>query len=108
MSIDYRIIGKRLQDARKLKKLTQERLAEKLEVSVGYVSQIERGITKPNLEMIDTICKHLDCDLSYIVSGVDMSDDTYLQIDIAHNISLLSSREKNIILALTQSLLENR
>lgn len=69
MSIDYKSIGKRLQKSRKKANITQEELAELLDVSVGYVSQIERGITKPKLTTIDNICEHLKCDLNYIITG---------------------------------------
>ncbi len=46
MSMDYNLIGSRIKQRRREAMLTQENLAEKLSVSVGYVSQIERGITK--------------------------------------------------------------
>ena len=54
MSIDYKLIGKRIKTKRQHIGLTQEKMAEHLLVSVGYVSQIERGISKPNLEMLST------------------------------------------------------
>ncbi|MDE6469462.1 MAG: helix-turn-helix domain-containing protein [Eubacterium sp.] len=69
MSIDYKLIGKRIQKSRKIADITQQKLAELMDVSVGYISQIERGITKPNLTTIDNICKHLKCDLNYIITG---------------------------------------
>ncbi|HIU48528.1 MAG TPA: helix-turn-helix transcriptional regulator [Candidatus Avimonoglobus intestinipullorum] len=43
MSIDYSLIGARIQARRKQMHLTQEQLAEALSVSVGYISQVERG-----------------------------------------------------------------
>ncbi len=43
MALDYNIIGERLKQARLYKKLTQENLAEKLDVSVAFLSRIERG-----------------------------------------------------------------
>lgn len=70
MSVDYKQIGRRIQEERKKTKITQETLAEMLDVSLGYVSQIERGITKPNLTTIDNICNYIGCDLSYIITGV--------------------------------------
>lgn len=69
MSINYRCIGKRLQMARKKSNITQEELAELMDVSAGYISQIERGVTKPNLIMLDNICTHIGCDLVYILKG---------------------------------------
>ncbi len=37
MALDYNIIGERLKEARVNKKYTQENLAEKLDVSEGYI-----------------------------------------------------------------------
>ncbi|MBQ3826264.1 MAG: helix-turn-helix transcriptional regulator [Spirochaetaceae bacterium] len=50
MSIDYRLIGQKIQTKRKTLHKTQENMAESISVTVGYISQIERGITKVNLE----------------------------------------------------------
>lgn len=71
MSIDYKLIGKRIQQSRKRMNMTQQELAELLDVSVGYISQIERGITKPKLTTIDDICNHISCNLNYIITGIN-------------------------------------
>lgn len=44
--------GKRLQEIRKTRKLTQLMLAEKVEVDAKYISRIESGISSPSFEMI--------------------------------------------------------
>ena len=49
--------------------MTQERLAEALSVSVGYISQIERGVTKINLDTLAAVAAHLNCELSELVTG---------------------------------------
>ena len=59
MALNYTIIGDRLKEARMNKKLTQEDLAEKLGVSVPYVSRIERGSTAINLKRLAEICNIL-------------------------------------------------
>ena len=43
MALDYSIIGERLKKARIDNNLTQEKLAEKLDVSIAFLSRIERG-----------------------------------------------------------------
>ena len=48
--------------------MTQERLAEALSVSVGYISQIERGVTKINLDTLAAVAAHLNCELSELVT----------------------------------------
>ena len=50
MALNYSIIGERLKQARMNKKLTQEKLAEKLDVSVAFLSRIERGSSYINLK----------------------------------------------------------
>lgn len=50
---DYKVkFGKRLQEIRKMRKLTQLILAEKVEVDAKYISRIESGISSPSFEMI--------------------------------------------------------
>ena len=46
MNVDYGAIGQRIKQVRRSRDMTQERLAEALSVSVGYISQIERGVTR--------------------------------------------------------------
>ena len=55
MNVDYKLVGKRIQAARKQSGMTQETLAEKLDVSIGYVSQVERGVTKISLDLLAAI-----------------------------------------------------
>lgn len=70
MVVDYGIIGQRIRMMRKTKGLTQEKLAEKLDVSIVYVSQIENARTKLNLEMLINIATVLDTDPGFFISGV--------------------------------------
>ena len=49
-------IGKNIQAIRKSNGYTQERLAEKIEVSVRYVSDIEQDRANPSYEVLIRIC----------------------------------------------------
>ena len=42
-------IGNRLKDLRVLKGLTQEELADRAELSKGFISQVERNLTSPSI-----------------------------------------------------------
>lgn len=108
MIIDYGLIGKRMQSERKKQGITQEHLAELLDVSVGYVSQIERGISKPNLEMLAAVSNHLHCDLAYLISGSTTVEESYLLSELSSKVETLTAKEKNIVLALIESLVNNR
>ena len=52
MALDYSIIGSRIRKARQNKQITQEQLAEKLDVSVAFISRIERGTSHINLKRL--------------------------------------------------------
>ena len=58
-------IGDRLCRLRKEKKLTQEELAEKLEVTRQTIWKWEAGITFPDANKIGALCKIFDIDADY-------------------------------------------
>ena len=78
MSLNYSIIGDRLKQARINKGITQEKLAEDLEVSVPYVSRIERGSTNINLKRLSEMCALLDVSEGEILSGAASESSSYL------------------------------
>lgn len=61
-------IGKNLQQIRKSNEYTQERLAECIEVSVRYVSDIEQDRAKPSYEILIRICNLFQVTLDQIFS----------------------------------------
>ena len=82
MSVDYFTLGQRIQARRKSLKKTQEMLAEELSVTVGYISQIERGVTKVNLETLDEIAQLLGCTATDFLDGTTKTASTYLSEDL--------------------------
>ena len=52
-------IGKQLRYTRRVKDVTQEELAELLDVSVGWVSKLERGVNVPNMKLLFRIAEVL-------------------------------------------------
>lgn len=77
MAIDYQMIGRRLQDGRKARKMTQEQLSERAGITVVYLSKVENGRVRPTLELLDTLCAQLDLALSNLLTGVQIQEDTY-------------------------------
>ncbi|WP_074616341.1 helix-turn-helix domain-containing protein [Eubacterium maltosivorans] len=60
-------IGKKLRSLRKKNKLTLKQLSEKTELSIGYLSNLERDACSPTLENIQKICGILDISLSELL-----------------------------------------
>ena len=52
--------GLRLRTLRRQAGLTQEQLAEAANVSVDFISLVERGINAPSFENLDKLAKALD------------------------------------------------
>ena len=65
MNLDKEILllGKRVRYLRKLKNFTQAQLAERVDLSVNYISQIETGIAAPTLKTLSSLAKALDVEL---------------------------------------------
>ncbi len=61
-------IGKNIQKIRKSNGYTQERLAEEIEVSVRYISDIEQDRAKPSYEILIKICNLFNISLDQIFS----------------------------------------
>lgn len=72
MNIDK--IGKFISERRKAKKLTQEKLAEKLNISDRAISKWERGICLPDASIMIPLCKILDISVNELLSGEIMKE----------------------------------
>ena len=84
MGLDYTIIGERLKRARLAKNLTQEQLAEKIDVSVAFLSRAERGDVKINLSRISQLCDLLDISISNVLTGTISNSKDYLTEDFSN------------------------
>ena len=78
MALDYNIIGERLKKARIDKNMTQEKLAEQIDVSVAFLSRVERGTSHINLKRLTQICEILGVSEGSILNGVSSNSDNYL------------------------------
>lgn len=108
MGVDYKLIGTRLRAQRKKCGYTQEQVAEKLDVTIGYISQIERGATKISLDLLAELSSVLSCDLAEFVTGAAAGSEEYLGRELAERVKLLDQRERRLLRDFADSLLRNR
>ncbi|MBP3323786.1 MAG: helix-turn-helix transcriptional regulator [Clostridia bacterium] len=69
-------IGERIKNSRETKGITQEQLAELIDVSPQYISDLERGVVGASLETIKKICLVLTVSCDYLFFGEN--NDIYL------------------------------
>lgn len=68
---NHKLLGLRLKKLRKLRKISQEQLAEKADISSKYVSRIELGQHFPSLDVLVNFAKILNVDLEEFFSFSD-------------------------------------
>ena len=85
-------IGKSISEKRKEINLTQEQLAEKLNISKNAVSKWERGLNLPDVSIMQDLCKILNITLNELFIGENIKEESYKEI--ADN-NLLSALENS-------------
>lgn len=87
-------MGKRIQSRRRQLALTQEQLAEMMNVSIQMVSNLERGNKAIRIENLVNLCKILDVSTDYILTGSETAKEmNALTVRIAQ----LSEKDKKMI-----------
>ena len=75
----------RIRKAREDMGYTREQFAEKLDVSVSYMAEVERGRTGISVKMLIKICDLLGLSADYILFGTNRDNDTMI-LDKIHRI----------------------
>ena len=73
-------IGKFISECRKSKQLTQEQLAEMLNVTNKSISKWENGICLPEATIYEPLCKVLDITINELFAGQKIVDEDYKKI----------------------------
>jgi len=68
--VDTQKVGKRIQEVRKSRGLTQAELSQMVDLSVKYISNIECGFKTPKLNTFVAIANALQCDANSLLSDV--------------------------------------
>ena len=101
------IMGDRVKDLRKKKRLTQEQFAEKIGVSVQYVSEIERGISMPSMQVFVKILEVLDASADYLLRDMVSSGNLYGDKQIATKLERLAPNQRRTLMAIIDAYIEN-
>lgn len=76
--MDYVAMGRRLKEERCKLKLTQEQLAEEVNLSAAYIGQIERGERSISLDKLVLLVNRLGVTVDYVLSdSLSVSQSKY-------------------------------
>ena len=107
MALDYNIIGQRIKQARLAKNYTQEELSEKIDVSVAFLSRVERGNSHINLKRLTQICNLLEVSEGYILSGASSDSENYLSKEFSDLLSSCPAHKQRLIYKIAKIIAES-
>lgn len=102
MSPDYSVIGRRIKNARNEQKLTQEELADKIDVSVAFMSRVERGNSKINLKRLTQIAETLNVSPGYLLTGSNTASKDYLREDFRQVLDKCTPEQQRLIYEISE------
>ena len=103
MQYDTKASGKRIKQLRQEMNLSQEQLAEKLNVSQNMIAKIECGLRRPSVDFLIELAEFFETSLHYIVIGtLEEATDKKRQIEeaiepIDQMIELLQNKKKEFL-----------
>ena len=108
IEVDYKLVGRRIRDARKAMGLTQEQLAEQVDLSNEWVSQLEKGKKLP-LDTLMRFSSVLDKDPNYfLIDTPFVPSEVLINKDIARKLARCNKNTLNSINQIIDVLLEQQ
>jgi len=90
-------LGERIRLLRKKRGHTQEQLAQEAGISDKYLSEVERGVSKVSVEVLDKVASGLNVELRDLLS-MDLEDDRKQVEEYLHKLIKGASDEQLVML----------
>ncbi len=105
--INYKQLGKRIVEKRKEKNLLQKDFADMLGIAVNHLSDVERGVKRPSLELLMKISCLLNTPVDYFVKDMpNACCDYIINGELAIVLEQFTPRSLNLIYKMAQEILE--
>ena len=105
--MNQKAIGRRIKAAREKKQLTQEQLAELVDLSAMHVSVIERGVKLPKLETLINIANVLDVSADVLLQDVINNRAEIFSSEASALMNKLPQEDQQRVLAALRSFIES-
>lgn len=97
MVLDYTLIGRRIKEIRLKNSLTQEKLAERCNLSASYISLVETANREASLESLVSLANNLGVTVNEFLKGYQINDVITYNSDFALLIDDCNCYERQII-----------
>ena len=103
--INYLSVGRRIRQNRIRLNITQEQLAEMVNVSVPHISRIENGSSQPSLQVLVDICNALKITIDDLLQD-SLNATKCIQMNLLNELlSKCSSNEINMIYQVSETII---
>ena len=106
--MNYKKLGKRIKEERLKQDLTQEKLAESVNLTGVYISHIETGTTKPSLETLVNLCNVLNVTPDFLLFDSLHKSKEYLNDEIAGLLKKCTVDDMKLIVRLIEAVISNK
>lgn len=100
-------LGKRIRESRIKKGYTQQDLADLAKIGVVYISEIERGVKMPSLNIFIKIIDALDVSADYVLRDELPSGKEYICIEITEKLLTLTPSQRKTAADILNAYLNN-
>lgn len=107
MALDYILIGERLKEVRLKRNYTQEKLAQMLNVSVAFLSRIERGNSHISLKRLSQMCSVLNVPEGYILNDTSSASTRYLSQEFSELLEKCPAHKQRLIYKIAKIIAES-
>lgn len=92
--MDKAALGAKIREARNKLNLTQEVLAEKADIGVMYLGEIERGVKMPSMNVFIRLVEALDISADYILRDELPSGRDYVFDELTQKLASLTPKQR--------------
>lgn len=93
----YLEVGRRIRQRRKALGLTQEKLADKLDTTMQYVSRLERAENKVSIEYLYKVAEVLDCPIYTLLPATHTPQRKFFSEELMYQLDSCSNKKKQFI-----------
>ena len=99
--------GKKVQHYREKQGLTQEQLAEKIEMSQNFISALERGKKLPSFDTLIRIIDELDVTADNLLEDIIKNGHKAKESRLSNRLDLLPAEKRKQILVVVEAMIDN-
>ena len=99
-------MGDRIRETRKKQGLTQEQLSEKIDITLEYMSQIERGLKTPSMQVFIKLVEILDVSADYLLRDSVSTRNLYGDRQVGAKLERLTPKQCVALEALIDTYIE--